>query len=184
MTAYQNLQDSIFDGSWARHATHLLSHLVNDFVESPFGALVLPQETFFPGSWLPEDLVRFYQNHDEEASRQLQSTYRRLDELCQEIPHGRPRDMESRLSHFVRSARLASCPENGYQSPEAKTELFGNPDGGITIDYILSRKSNFAIALYPALKEALDTGVLKPTDDLSVLSEMEASSVAELRHAN
>ncbi|KAI3645327.1 hypothetical protein MP228_011491 [Amoeboaphelidium protococcarum] len=40
----------------------------------------------------------------------------------------------------------------------------GIPEGysdGVTIEYILQRKSNFAIAVYPALKDALDKNVVK-----------------------
>ena len=37
--------------------------------------------------------------------------------------------------------------------------LFGT-FGGISPDYVLARSSNFARAVYPALKHALDSGIL------------------------
>lgn len=43
-----------------------------------------------------------------------------------------------------------------------------DPYGGFTPEYVLSRTSNIARALYPALKDAIDTGILKMDYNTSI----------------
>ncbi len=38
--------------------------------------------------------------------------------------------------------------------------IFGNAEG-ITLEYVLARKSQFANAVYPAVKHALDNGIIE-----------------------
>ena len=52
----------------------------------------------------------------------------------------------------------------GELNDEQRATIFGK-FGGITLDYILARNSNFALALYPAVKHALDNGVLVAAED-------------------
>ena len=66
MKAYHALQDSVFDPHfWAHHATDLLTTLAQDFQKPDHQVLILPQDTFFPFAWFPEDLKMMYQVHDD-----------------------------------------------------------------------------------------------------------------------
>ena len=47
----------------------------------------------------------------------------------------------------------------GELNDEQRATMFGK-FGGITLDYVLARNSNFALAVYPAVKHALDNGHL------------------------
>ncbi len=52
-----------------------------------------------------------------------------------------------------------SAIKDNFDGDENTRELFGEYKG-ISLDYVLARKSNFAIAVYPAVKDALDRGFL------------------------
>lgn len=193
ITAYHTLQDQIFDGSWAMHATDLLTALVYEFAESEHMSLILPSDTFFPGSWNKDDLEEIYQQHHSS------------DDYYMSVHHNRP---TSNLTDFIENFRLdgelgagnggktqhawkhdwrLSYVLHGWTSgignsfdDEETQELFGKhrePD----LDYILSRSSNFARAVYPAVQHALDTGILSIYQDYKVLSESPMNNGTEFK---
>ena len=52
-----------------------------------------------------------------------------------------------------------SSIKNNFDGNENTPELFDEYKG-ISLDYVLARNSNFARAVYPAVKDALDSGFL------------------------
>lgn len=52
----------------------------------------------------------------------------------------------------------------GEMNDEERASVFGKY-GHITLEYILARNSNFALAVYPAVQHALDNGVLDDAKD-------------------
>ena len=85
-----------------------------------------------------------------------------------------PRNLSDFIDHFElngpdtwrrdwRSSYVLHGWTSGIQmnmEEKARDELFGN-FGAITPAYVLSRKSNFARAVYPAVKHAIDRDVLR-----------------------
>ena len=171
ITAYHALQDLIFDGGWATHATDLLTALVYDFAQLESTSLVLPVDSFFPGSWEKSDLDWVYRQHEEDAeqlnSRHINPSVHNLTDFISEFEleaqladpkgkHSETRWHDWRLSYTLHG--WTSGIRNAYDE-DGKKELF-SPYGDITLPYILSRKSNFARAVYPAVKNALGAGLL------------------------
>lgn len=163
MSAYHTLQDSIFDGEWQTHATTLLTALVRDFQQPEGQVLVLDQESFFPLSWMLEDLEKLYGMHDEEEEEGIEVVHNRPTENLTEYvenfhldpPETWKRDW--RLS-YVLHGWTSSLKRNVEKLEER--EGFGDFSEGITLDYVLAGRSNFALAVRPAVRHALDTGVL------------------------
>ena len=172
ITTYHKLQDKIFDGGWATHATDLLTTLVKDFTEPDYQSLVLPQDTFFPGSWMPDDIKWMYKANKNEGKNVynnkpntnmtdfIENFHLKLEQNTWQS--------DLRLSYVMHGWNTGIT--NSFDENKRK-ELFGNEQGDITIDYILSRRSNFGRALYPALTSAINAGILSDHHDMAVLKE-------------
>ena len=160
MSAYHTLQDSIFDGEWQTHATTLLTALVRDFQEPEGQVLVLDQQTFFPLSWMMDDLATLYGTNEEEGveavnNRPTTNLTDYVENFHLDPPGTWKRDW--RLS-YVLHGWTSSLKRNVEKLEER--EGFGDFGEGITLDYVLAGRSNFALAVRPAVRHALDTGIL------------------------
>ena len=160
MTAYDALQDEIFDGTWDRHSTILLATLAKEFAAIEHQVLVLPQETLFPLSWKEGDLHTIYDIHEddedgEKKSKYIHDTSAFAEQFNHWHPHTWRRDWRS--SYVLHGWTSAIRPN--FDSKEKIERAFGR-FGGITLEYVLARNSNFARAVYPAVKDALDKGLL------------------------
>lgn len=161
MTAYHALQDSTFDGSWARHATGLLTDLVREFQFPAYQVLILPYETLFPLSWLPDDVKYIYQVHEGEDDpspaideKPSQNVTDFIDHFTMDKPASWRQDW--RLSYVLHGWNKAV---ERLAEEEHEAQLFGSSQG-ITLEYVLAGNSNFARAVLPAVKHAVDSGVL------------------------
>ena len=182
ITAYHALQDQTFDRGWATHATHLLTALVYDFAESGYMSLILPVDTFFPGSWKKDDLEWIYKQREKSTSyydheHTNPSTFDLTDfvsnfELDSELGDPDVHRSEQKWHDWRLSYVLYGWTSgiSGQYDEEGKKDLFG-AHGDINLDYVLSRKSNFARAVYPAVQHALNNGVLSIYQELKVLTE-------------
>lgn len=166
MTAYHALQDRVFDSnSWARHATDLLTSLVLDFQIPDHQVLILPQDTFFPLQWGQPELEVIYQVHNDTDSRdhevladqseaQMNMTDF-IDNFQMDKSNAWKRDWRcSYVLHGWTSGIDMNMDENSRKG------LFGE-FGAITPAYVMARNSNFARAVYPAVKHAIDHDVLQ-----------------------
>lgn len=157
ITAFHGLQDSAFDGGWSTHGVELLSRLTSEFAAREHEVLIMEQAAFFPYSWEEWGVKEIYETHDWDEKQ---------DKFGLEEP------LNFNLTTFIKSFELrpayqgradwrASYAVHGWNSQlRGRDWLFGD-FGGITLKYISARNSNFARALYPAMKHALDAGVIK-----------------------
>ena len=164
MSVYHTLQDSIFDGEWQTHATTLLTALVRDFQQPDGQVLVLDTEAFFPLSWMMNDLETLYglnEEEDEEEGVEVvnNSPTTNLTDYVENFRLDPPETWKRdwRLS-YVLHGWTSSLKRNVEKLEER--DGFGDFSEGITLDYVLAGRSNFALAVRPAVRSALDTGVL------------------------
>ena len=162
MTAYDTLQDEIFDGTWDKHSSVLLAALAMEFVAMERQLLVVPQDTFFPLSWKEKDLHTLYDVHeDNEDTKHNNTRY---------MPNSPVFSRSSKRSWVPNTWRRdwrSSSVLHGWHSgirqnirgKEAMEQMFGR-FGDVTLEYVLARNSNFARAVYPAVRNALDVGIL------------------------
>jgi hypothetical protein len=152
ITAFHDLQDSAFDGGWTTHGVELL---VAEFAAREREVLIMEQSAFFAYSWEEWGVKAIYETHQ-------------WDEKQDKFGLEGPRNFN--LTTFMKSFELrpayggradwrASYAIHGWNSQTGGREWLFGDFGGIT--YISARNSNFARALYPALKHALDAGVIK-----------------------
>ena len=168
MKVYHALQDTVFDGSWANHAVDLLNTLAREFVSHPYQVLINPRETFFTYSWLPPDLETIYKiNSSQPVVPKMNNPA--IDNATDFIEHFRlrqPKTPQETWQVDWRPSYVLHGWNHGvddmmqdYKKQGKADQIFGL-FGGITLDYVLEQNSNFARAVYPAVKHALDHGVL------------------------
>ncbi|UZJ53759.1 hypothetical protein CBS101457_003079 [Exobasidium rhododendri] len=165
MKAFERLQETEFNGEWLRASNNLISNLVYDV--SGFGhdkyALVLERNAFFPGQWNIEDdgLPMFYKVHPEpEPLQEMAPVAKSIDELVNNYSFERRFGWKKdwRNSYVIHGF------SNAIRGADAWW-MFGEFKG-FTPEYVLSQSSNIGRALYPALQNALDTGVLKLGEEM------------------
>ena len=182
MATYHALQDTVFRFSeWADHATKLLTTLVREFQTPDNQVLVLDQDTFFPSAWYPEDIEKLYRVHPDGGpdiinNRPTKNITDFIANFQLKEPDTWKRDW--RLSYTLHG--WTSGIDHTFNETKQR-EIFGQ-DQGITLDYVLAKSSNFALAVYPAVRHALDTGVLAHVPDDSLqMGSTEVVDADELR---
>ena len=167
MNTYHELQDIVFDGSWANHAVELLSTLAREFSPYPHQVLVMPTATFFPHSWLPDSLRTIYQVNRTRPEKPMENN-RPLEDISDFIEHfeqrqpSRPKDtwqVDWRLSYTLHGWNHA-VEILVHEDEEKKIDSIFGSYGHINLEYVLAQNSNFARAVYPAIRHAVDRGVL------------------------
>ena len=161
MKAYHALQDSVFQPHrWALHATDLLTTLGREFQTPDHQVLILPHDTFFPFGWFAEDLKEIYQVHNDSGKTVINNKNSQdFDDFVAHFELDQPETWQKDWrSSFVLHGWTSGIETQ--MDDQARGEMFGE-FGGITVDYVLAKNSNFARAVYPAVKHALDNGYLE-----------------------
>jgi hypothetical protein len=145
----------VYDGGWITHAVLLLNTLSRRLAAIPREVLILEQDAFAPSSWEADDAQYLFGSHFEAHSPT--STIATRTVLHTE-------DAEA----VWESRNTLESWENDYPSTYA-IHAFRNNDvqnfDGITIKYVLARQSNFARAVYPAVRHAIEAGIISSEDD-------------------
>jgi hypothetical protein len=157
LSAYHALTTGALYGDSIAHAPDLLTRLVSEFAASDRQVLVLDHEVFFSVSESEDDLSMVYKVNDLEGvneSLQLNGTNTfNLISFVHSFEQQRPETWRKdwRLAYVLHGRTV------GISDGEICCAEFG----GITLEYVLTKKSNFGRAVYPAVKHALDTGVIQ-----------------------
>ena len=166
LEAYYQLQDKVFDGGWTTHSVDLLASLTRAFSAHENQVLTLHRHAFFSGSWVGSELTWMYEVHNDNGD-DLATPNTETGNSTAFVQNFRLRPARKSWIHDWRPSYVLhgwnSAMEHFVSDHAADPHLFGD-FGGITLDYVLSRRSNFARAVYPAVKHALDHDVLVPTN--------------------
>ncbi|KAL2038813.1 hypothetical protein N7G274_008571 [Stereocaulon virgatum] len=159
MIAYHTLMDAIFDGGWETHSVFLLTTLVREFYADPSQVLDLPQDSFFPLSWWHDDLEYLYRRHNDTAVAVVNNKpTTKFESFIANFKLWQDETWERdwRTSYVLHGWTSAI---SSYLDETEQLEVFGS-DQGITLDYVLEGTSNFALAVLPAVKHAVENGIL------------------------
>lgn len=142
-------QNKVYDGKWTTHSNILLTSLSESLVPKEGGdeILILDIKSFAPSSWEIEDATELFEEH----------------------PRGVVRDTSENGSAATNNDTL---PWEIDYSPSYVIHAFKAPGNnianfhpeGITMRYLLAQQSNFARAVYPAVKHAVDAGIISADD--------------------
>jgi len=147
-------QHEVFDNEWLTHSVELLTTVAYRLQAVPGAVMILGVKAFAPSSWVVESVEALFNPHnDTEASTQS-------EELAK-IPTG----FRETIDYWERRNTTASVKwEVDYSSTYILHAFKGVSDpywpNRVDLEYVLARQSNFARAVYPAIKHALDTGII------------------------
>ncbi|KAK9350004.1 hypothetical protein V1523DRAFT_447109 [Lipomyces doorenjongii] len=144
----------VYDGGWITHAVILLTDLSRRLAMIPHEVLILERYALAPSSWEQDDAQSLFGSHFEAQASHLGAASPRRQVLT-----------TANAEVLWEAARASSREEweNDYSSSYA-IHAFKSHDlhdfDKITLRYVLSRQSNFARAVYPAVQHAIDTGII------------------------
>jgi len=155
---YGSLQDAAFDGEWTTARVDLLTRLVPLFAGRPHEVLILDERSFFPLSWEDWGIKELYEIHEDdgepdpyifEDARDLKYNATFVQDFKFE-PQPKTWRFDWRYTYAV----------HGWNDALKGKEALWGDFGDLTLDYVLAQNSNFARAVYRAVKQALDEGVI------------------------
>ena len=149
-------QHEVYSGAWTTHSNDLLTSLSEKNGDSSLltmiaerlmpqnkEVLILETVAFAPMSWKLKDASKLFMPHLNDNIEQMKRDAKKADW-----------EIDYSTSYFLHAFK-----------PD-KSEHIENfdRDDGITVKYVLARLSNFALAVYPAVKHAIDAGVISAND--------------------
>ncbi|KAG9253427.1 uncharacterized protein F5Z01DRAFT_657187 [Emericellopsis atlantica] len=151
-----------YTGGWTTHSNEVITKFGQRLVREPGEMLIMERDAFAPGSWENDDTDKLFAPHDDVLSNFANATdtsplptYDEAFDERWETPGDFPdwaRDWSSTyLLHAFTAARW------GHKVPNFEK---------ITPLYVLERRSNFARAVYPVVRQMHEDGLFD-VDDLS-----------------
>ncbi|KAK9357549.1 hypothetical protein V1504DRAFT_464190 [Lipomyces starkeyi] len=148
----------VYDGGWITHAVILLTDLSRTLTMIPNEVLILERYALAPSSWERDDAQSLFGSHSNGQAPHSGAA----------DPH-RPALTTADAEMLWEAARVSSREdwEKDYSSSYA-LHAFKNIDSDhplqdfdkIALQYVLSRQSNFARAVYPAVQHAIEAGII------------------------
>lgn len=145
----------VFSGEWQHHSTGLITPIAERIARVPGEVLILDHKAFAPTSWVDESAAQLYSEHDEEG-RSL------IREQSGAEPIGAAEHWSSRTTDadweidFSQTYFLHAF--KGLWSPVPRFD-------GISLPYVLRRKSNYALAAWPVVMQAIRDGIIDEEDE-------------------
>lgn len=157
MRLFNKYQNIVYDGKWLTHSVELLTKLSRRMSLVPGEVIILDKPAFAPSSWRKEDIKTLFGN----------TNVTRWEEPAT-VDTPTMADSNSPLDPYE---TLWLSPTSKDKKEYDYSETYGihayrisdqNPPVGLP--YLLSPQSNFAKAVYPVVKHAVDAGLISVTD--------------------
>ncbi|KND89017.1 hypothetical protein TOPH_06294 [Tolypocladium ophioglossoides CBS 100239] len=162
MKIYNHAAHEFFDGAWATASIHLLTDLANRLLPLPSEVLILQPQAFAPTSWELEDQKRLF------LPRLHASTAHQWGEVG-DGPAGTCRDalawLRRRENDETETWELDFSSTYVLHAFDDEIARIRGWDHEIDVGYVLSRQSNYACAVYPAVWDAVQRGII-PADEV------------------
>ncbi|KAL5352275.1 hypothetical protein ACLOAV_002222 [Pseudogymnoascus australis] len=155
LSIFMSEQHRVFDNRWTTHSVELLSTLAYRLQAVPAEVLILGIQAFTPSGWKKNDIEALFTPHTEteEVSRG--------DGSLLEIPTS----FQDAADYWTGSEWEGRAEwEVDYSGSYAIHAFDGKPEGywpkRVDLEYVMARQSNYARAVYPAVKHAVDAGII------------------------
>lgn len=147
---------NFFDGGWSSASTRLLAMIARKLTMIPNEVIILEQAAWAPGSWEPDDARHMFEQHWETPkwgeNSDTEADVYKFESMTSA-------DVEEVWAMNERHAPwqedfMSSYAIHGFKCAEVDTE-------GFTPENVLARQSNFARAVYPVVKHAIEEGLIE-----------------------
>lgn len=148
---FKSEQHEAFDNRWTTHSVNLLSDLAYRLQPVPMEVLILGIKIFSPSSWKKEDIRSLFNPHTETPAE----APNREDLIAKT-----PTTFDEAVDYWKR-ARTDSKPswEIDYSGSYVIHAFDGHDNywpEHVDMEYIMARQSNYARAVFPAVKHAIE----------------------------
>ena len=150
-------QHMVFDNEWLTHSVELLTTLAYRLQAVPGEVMILGVKAFAPSSWVKDSVEDLFNPHNVTEPS-----------IPSEAKGASPKvsiSFEDTLAHWeVRQSEGREEWEKDYSSSYVLHAFKGiaNPywPARVDLEYVIARQSNLARAVYPAIKHAIDVGII------------------------
>ncbi|PNY29671.1 Uncharacterized protein TCAP_00415 [Tolypocladium capitatum] len=162
MKIYHHAAHEFFDGAWATASIHLLTDLANRLLPLPSEVLILQPQAFAPTSWELEDQKRlFLPTLRASAPRERPEQGGVGSATCRDALAWLRRREEDATDEWELDFS-STYVLHAFDDEMAKIRGW---DHRIDVAYVLSRQSNYARAVYPAVWDAVRRGII-PAEEM------------------
>ena len=160
LSIFMREQHIVFDNEWLTHSVELLTTISHRLHVIPGEVMILGVKAFAPSSWVVNDVEALFNPHNDTGSSTLVTG---TDE-----PLRSPNSFQDVLKYWQgRDSTGKADWEKDYSSSYVLHAVKGISDPywpkNINLEYVLARQSNFTKAVYPAIKHAIDVGIIDKT---------------------
>lgn len=157
MRLFNKYQNIVYDGEWITHSVQLLTTLSRRMSLVPWEVLIMGRLAFNPSTWWEEDKNTLYGN----------TNVTQWEEPVIVDP-ANIADFRSSLDPYE-TLWLSPTPADKQEFDYSQTYAIHaykiyNVNPPISMPYLLARQSNFAKAVYPVVKHAVNAGLLSASD--------------------
>lgn len=158
---YMSEQHQVFNNRWTTHSVDLLSALAYRLQPVPMEVLILGIKIFSPSSWRKEDIEGLFNPHTKTPPAPPEQD----QSLTKEGLRKTPITFQDAVEYWDES--------KDSNKPEWEIDYSGSyvihafdgranfwPDH-VDVEYVMARQSNYARAVYPAVKHAIDNGKIE-----------------------
>jgi hypothetical protein len=154
----------VYDGKWVTHSNLAVTHVGQVLSRTdPCEALILGRDAFAPGGWKEEDNKWLYDEHNE--TRSNLETLSQGDDLPEYTERTSATDLDLRQSDESEAWAFDWSCTFLLHAFNLKKPRHGVKHNGITPKYVLERRSNFARAVYPVVKDMYEKGIVMMDED-------------------
>lgn len=147
----------VFSGEWQQHSIGLLTPLAERLAFVPGEVLIMDAKAFAPTGWWDESAFALYA--EVEGDGEAVGTINQVNDVETMDPfdrwtnktRGREWEMDFSATYFLHAFKAMWGPVPNF--------------GGITVPYVLRRRSNYALAAWPIVMQGIKDGIIDETED-------------------
>lgn len=146
-----------FTGEWQHHSTGLITPIAQRIAYVPGEVLIMDDKAFAPTSWLDGSAAALYSEQDESKAPAPAAGAVNVDTTD---------PMERWIHRYTKQHWELDWSQTYFL--HAFKPLYTKPPryDGISLAYVLRRKSNYAVAAYPAVMQAIEDGIIDRAADV------------------
>jgi hypothetical protein len=161
MNIYIQAAHQFFDGSWAKASVLLLTDIANRLAAIPHQVLILQPTAFSPTSWEFADQKKLFEPHvDTLTGKGVFNLPSGELKTCKDIFGW----LEEKEKFKMDDWEIDFSSTYILHAFDDDIPKIGKWDHKIDVSYILSRQSNYARAVHPAIAHAISAGVITSED--------------------
>ncbi|PSR82037.1 hypothetical protein BD289DRAFT_348665, partial [Coniella lustricola] len=141
----------VFSGEWQAHSTELMTAVAERIAYVPGEVLILDHMAFAPTSWYRESATELFAEHETRRAgnkTKKNKNKKKAEEQVEDGEQGDEWEMDFSQTYFLHAFKADDIP---------KFE-------GIDVAYVLRRRSNYALAAWPLVMQAIQDGLIGETD--------------------